>query len=507
MRLPLLLCLLLLAGCLPAQRPAAPAVTEPLLPEAPREFRGAWIATVANIDWPSRPGLSTADQQAELRRLLDRAATLHLNAVLLQVRPAADALYDSPYEPWSDYLTGTMGEAPAPYYDPLAFAVEEAHRRGLELHAWFNPFRARHPSARGRVAAGHVSRTHPEWVRRYGPYLWLDPGEPGARAHVLQVILDVVRRYDIDGVHFDDYFYPYPEQNAAGAAVPFPDSLSWARARHAGVTLSRDDWRRQNIDQFIEQLYHAIRQAKPHVRFGISPFGIWRPGSPPSVQGFDAYARLYADARKWLRAGWMDYVTPQLYWAIDQEGQRFPELLAWWAEQNTRGRHLWPGLFTSRVGSGDARHWPAGEILSQIRLMRAHPGASGHVHFSMRALMNNPESLPDLLRAGPYEAPALVPAAPWLDADPPGRPHVRMDAVGDQRVLMMQPAAGTTAWRWVVRLQYGEQWIVDIVPGWQQTYPLPRAAPPDGMAVSAVDRAGNEGPAYVVGHPAAAQPW
>ena len=269
-----------------------------------REFRGLWIATVANIDWPSNPGLPSDVQQKQLLAILDKAAALHFNAVILQVRPACDALYPSNYEPCSKYLTGTMGQAPSPAYDPLAFAVTEAHKRGLELHAWFNPFRARHSSGKSPVAPNHISKTHPELVRSYGDMLWLDPGEPAAQDYSLNVIMDVVRRYDIDGVHLDDYFYPYKIKDADGNDVDFPDDVSWAKYQQSGGKLKRDDWHRQNVNTFIQHLYQSIKKEKPWVKFGVSPFGIWRPGTPPQIDGYDAYDKLYADfafvAAEWV---------------------------------------------------------------------------------------------------------------------------------------------------------------------------------------------------------------
>ena len=249
------------------------AADEPVsAPPPAREFRAAWIAAVAtNQDWPSKPGLPVAQQKAELISLLDHAAQLHLNAVFFQVRPASDAIYASPIEPWSERITGTQGRAPEPFYDPLAFAVAEAHKRGLELHAWFNPFRATHPLAESRVALNHISKTHPELIRQYGRQLVLDPGEPAARAHTLAVVMDVVNRYDIDGVTFDDYFYPYPERDAAGRKVDFPDNASWQKfGVHSG--LSRSDWRRQNVSQFIQKVYQSIKAAKPQAQFGVPVF-------------------------------------------------------------------------------------------------------------------------------------------------------------------------------------------------------------------------------------------
>lgn len=264
-----------------APAPAASFVPSHATPPPPaREFRGAWVATVKNIDWPSKPGLSTAQQKAELLIILDRAAQLKLNAVLLQVRPACDALYASKLEPWSEYLTGKMGRAPSPFYDPLEFAVTEAHRRGLELHAWFNPFRARHNTGFSTLSKNHISRTHPEFVRTYGQQLWLDPGDKAARDYSQAVILDIVKRYDIDGAHMDDYFYPYAEKDKAGAVIDFPDWPSWNRYLAGGGKLSRGDWRRENVNGFVHRLHDEIKARKPWVKFGISPFGIWRPDQP-----------------------------------------------------------------------------------------------------------------------------------------------------------------------------------------------------------------------------------
>ncbi len=340
-------------------------------PEPTREFRAAWVATVANIDWPSRKTLSTQEQKAELLAILDRAAQLKLNVVIFQVRPACDALYASRIEPWSEYLTGTMGKPPEPFYDPLAFAVEEAHKRGLELHAWFNPYRARLRSASSPVAATHVSRVP---VRSLSGSMENSSGSTRARRDVqdysLSVVMDVVKRYDVDGIHFDDYFYPYKARDGSGKDLDFPDDASWQRFG-AGGKLSRDDWRRENVNAFIQRVYKSIKAAKPWVKFGVSPFGIWRPKNPPQIEGFDAYAALYADSRKWLANGWVDYFAPQLYWAIEPPDQSFPVLLRWWAEQNTKGRTTLPGMDSTKVGRSESRRgWQPQEIVNQIRLTR-----------------------------------------------------------------------------------------------------------------------------------------
>ena len=494
----------------PAPPPAAPAPADPApAPEAPpapsgvvvdaetlpgpaREFRAAWVATVANIDWPSEPGLSTEAQQAELTALLDRAVEVGLNAVVFQVRPFADALYFSPYEPWSEVLAGRQGQAPSPWYDPLAFAVDEAHARGLELHAWFNPYRASHPTQRGPRDGTHVSQARPDLVRTYGDYQWLDPGEPEAADYSLRTILDVVRRYDVDGVHLDDYFYPYPVQRR-GRDVPFPDADSYARAVAAGETLGRDDWRRQNVDRFVERLYREVKAEKPHVKVGISPFGIWRPGHPASVTGFDQYAKIYADARKWVREGWLDYAAPQLYWSIESRGQSFPALLGWWGSQNVAGRHLWPGLYDSRT-LPDVGGYEPEQIVRQVRLVRDDDIATGTVHFSMKALLDRYSSLGRDLATGPYAEPALVPASPWLSAAPPAAPVVRVED-GGRRAAWSQEGTEPVD-RWVVRVREGGAWSWEVVPGEARSAPLPAGA--EAVAVSALDRVGVEGAARLV---------
>jgi uncharacterized lipoprotein YddW (UPF0748 family) len=504
------------ASSVRAQPPAsnAPAVDVatgiPTPPPVLREFRGVWVATVDNIDWPSQPGLSTAKQKAELIAILDKAASLHLNAVIFQVRPSADAVYESKLEPWSSFLTGRMGRAPDPLWDPLAFAVREAHARGLELHAWFNPFRARYPGDDGPAARSHVSQRRPDLVHQYGHYEWIDPGSAQARATAIRVILDVVKRYDVDGVHIDDTFYPYPV-TSGGRDVPFPDAATYAAYRRAGGTRSHDDWRRHNVDLFVEQLYHAVKAAKPWVKVGISPFGIWRPGSPPSVDGFDAYARLFADSRKWLANGWVDYLAPQLYWPIGQAGQSYADLLSWWVQQNAKGRNLWVGNYAARVAGtqGSAPPWPAAEILDQIRLTREEPGATGDIFFSMSTLMSDPDSLDERLLAGPYAAPALVPGFPWLGRKAPERPSVSVQRMEDEgmdgdgtgaTVVRLQPGPGSDPRQWVVQARLDGVWHTRIVPGTLRTYRLDGAlANADVVSAIAVDRVGNESePAVVV---------
>jgi uncharacterized lipoprotein YddW (UPF0748 family) len=372
-------------------------------PKEAAEFRAVWIATVANIDWPSKKGLPVDQQKAELIKQFETFEQLHFNAVILQIRPMCDALYKSELEPWSEFLTGVAGQDPG--YDPLTFAVQEAHKRKLQLHVWFNPYRAWHPSARSEVPSNHLVKKRPDLAKQYGKHHWLNPTNPAVQKHSLAVMLDVLNRYDIDGIHMDDYFYPYPENDGQGKEIPFPDDDTWATYQQNNGQLSRDDWRRQAVNDFVKTLYTQVKQAKPQVLVGISPFGIWRPGHPSGITGFDQYGKLYADARLWLKEGWVDYYTPQLYWPIAQEKQSYPKLLKWWAEQNDQKRHLWPGLYTSKHG--------AEEIANQVKWTRESGYGTGNVHFSAKAIMNNKDGIADQLKIL-YKHPAKVPESPWL---------------------------------------------------------------------------------------------
>lgn len=523
-------CLLpvLLAAC--ASRGGGPTAPVDAPPPVEREFRGVWVAAVANMDWPSRPGLPTDSQKAELVRILDRSKELGLNAVILHVRPAGDALYDSKLEPWSEYLTGQQGKPPEPYYDPLAFAVAEAHARGLELHAWFNPYRARHPSARGPMAASHISRANPELVRSYGSYLWMDPGEDAVRERSVAVVVDVVRRYDVDGVHVDDYFYPYRERGPDGKELDFPDSASYARYRAGGGTLGRSDWRRSNVDRYVLEMYRAVKEEKPWVKVGISPIGTWRPRVAPQLGGFDAFEQIYADSRKWLVEGTLDYFVPQLYWPIARTDVSFPVLLDWWVRQNPKGRGLYAGLIPGNVNLdvGGRGGWAPDEIVGQIYVTRGRPGAEGHVHFRIGSLMPDGaygriagadtlsaarldsirslqqrvqarrDTLTRKLMTETYARPALVPAATWLDDDPPAAPRATLRHEGGTATVAIEPGTGEAPFLWVVQSRWPEGWRTEIVPAarreWVVGNSLGLSAPPSAVWVSAVDRVGNLGP-------------
>jgi uncharacterized lipoprotein YddW (UPF0748 family) len=483
--------------------PPAPGQAENLPPPAPREFRAAWVSTVANIDWPSKGSLNAAQQQAEALAILDRAKALNLNAIVLQVRPSADAIYPSKLEPWSEYLSGTQGKAPQPWYDPLKFWVTQAHARGLELHAWFNPYRARNANARSPLSKDHISRTNPGAVRTYGKFLWMDPGEESASKQTLDVVLDVVRRYDIDGVHIDDYFYPYPIETgneaaldggaASKAELDFPDQPSWQRYQQGGGKLDRASWRRQNVNRLIEALYNGIHREKSWVRFGISPFGLGRPDRRPAgIAGFSQYDKLYADAELWLENGWLDYFTPQLYWPIAQAPQAYDVLLDYWIAHNRKGRHMWPGLFTSRIGAPTRDYQPE-EIVQQIGVTRSRPAATGHVHFSMAALMENRKGIGDQLKATHYSGPALVPGTPWLGAETPGVPVV--SARRDGRGVSLKLAAGKANAQYAIWSRFGNEWRFAVAPASRVDWTIAddaKLGPASAVYVSAVDRLGNE---------------
>jgi uncharacterized lipoprotein YddW (UPF0748 family) len=474
----LLLSLLAALGAAPADEP----------PPLPREFRAAWVATVGNIDWPSRRDLPPDAQRAEADRILDLLARLHFNAVVLQVRPAADALYASELEPWSVYLTGEQGRAPEPGYDPLAYWVEGAHRRGIQLHAWFNPFRAGAGVKREELAPSHLARQRPELVKAYGTYLWMDPGEPDARARTVAVIRDVVRRYDVDGVHFDDYFYPYaipdPADPAKKAPLDFPDEPSWRRYTEGGGTLARADWRRENINGLIRELHAAIRAEKPHVLFGISPFGIPRPGRVPGVVGFDQYEGLYADAELWLREGWCDYFSPQLYWKIESAGQPFRPLLDYWVGANPKGVAVWPGLSVSRVSPTG---YPPEEIVNQIAITRETAGASGNILFSMKALLEDRRGINGLLVETLYTGPAVRPEVPTAGVAPPGAPAVAASRRDGETVLSIRPGPGAPPATWAVQVRQGDAWTLRLHPAAEAEIALPGDA---AGFVTAVGRTG-----------------
>lgn len=497
--------LLLTGGCA-IQKTGVRETAERAFPNVEREFRAAWIATVANINWPGRPGLSTEEQKEEAIVLLDLLKDHNFNAAILQIRPQCDALYESDLEPWSYYLTGQQGKAPEPYYDPLEFWIEQAHLRGIELHVWLNPYRAHHVSG-GEVTGASIVKQRPELVVKLkNGYYWLDPANPATQDHSYAVVMDVVNRYDIDGVHFDDYFYPYPSYNDN---EDFPDDKSWQAYRQVGGKLSRNDWRREAVNHFIKRVYEGIKKEKPDVKFGVSPFGIWRPGHPESIEGFDQYDNLYADARLWLNEGWIDYWTPQLYWPVNQIPQSYPVLLGWWERENKKERHLWPGISIGRLQGEKG----VDETINEIMITRGMlPESPGNVHWSIGALLNN-ETLVRSILKGPYKQQALVPASPWLDNTLPEEPRVNTALGNDSLTITWLHKNAGDVFHWIVYYQYGSRWDYKILSQQARSISVPLFVlknsniPKDSLneenlpdmlhpvmqiAVSAVDRVGNE---------------
>lgn len=386
-----------------------------------REFRGSWVATVNNIDWPSKPGLSPARQQQEAIILLNKLQQLGMNAVILQVRPAADAMYPSKLSPWSRYLTGTPGQDPG--YDPLQFWIDECHKRNMELHAWFNPFRVALKYDEP-LAPNHIAFQHPDWVVKYGNSLYFNPGVPEARQFITDVVIDVVRRYDIDGVQFDDYFYPYPIIGEA-----FPDSATFKEHQRNFTDDQLEDWRRDNVDKTIEMLSKAIKSIKPWVKFGISPFGVWRnfskdPNGSLTSAGYTNYDHLYADVIKWMKNGWIDYLLPQIYWYIGQPAADFKILCNWWKNQ-TYGRALYIGhaLYKLNPTSSILEWRQAEQLPNQLRLTRQIPEIEGNAYFSAKHFYRDLIGFQDSLENDFYAYPALVPEMPWIDNQPPQTPR------------------------------------------------------------------------------------
>ena len=395
------------------------------------EFRAVWIATVENIDWPSKKGLPVEQQKAEFIRLLDMHKRNGMNAVIMQIRPVSDAFYPSRFEPWSEYLTGTQGLAPDPYYDPLQFMIEETHKRGMEFHAWLNPYRAVFNINHSSVAAGHVSRLFPQWFLTYGSTKYFDPGVPQVREHVNRIVRDLAERYDLDAIHFDDYFYPYRI-----AGKEFPDEVSYAKY---GNGMNKDDWRRSNVDTIIKMLGETIKSINPRIKFGISPFGVWRndskdPRGSASKAGQTNYDDLYADILLWLENGWIDYVAPQLYWEMSHKTVGFNMLLDWWAN-HSYGRQLYIGHGIYRALESKTGAWKnRAELPAQIRAVRANANVQGSIYFSSASFARNPNGWCDSLRNNYYKYPAIVPPMKWIDSIPPISPI--FEKVSDNQIRL-----------------------------------------------------------------------
>lgn len=389
-----------------------------------REMRALWIATVENIDWPSAKGLSTDQQKAEMIELLDQVKAYHMNTIVYQVRPDADALYLSKHEPWSEWITGQQGKAPDPYYDPLEFTITECRKRGIDVHVWLNPYRAVQNIEKTVLATNHPVNTHPEWFVTYGKKRYFDPGIPEARNHVAKVAADLVRRYDIDAIHMDDYFYPYREANQE-----FPDQNSFQTYPNGFASDKKDDWRRNNVDLIIRQIHDSIKSIKPSVEFGISPFGVWKnnttdPAGSATKAGVTNYDDLYADILLWQKEGWIDYVTPQLYWYIGKTVADYAILADWWS-RNTFGCQLYIGQapFLLNAKSRDKSWQTPDELTNQISLNRSYPNIAGSMFFSGKSLKANPLGMKEKLMAEQFKYQSLTPVNPRISRVLPVAPE------------------------------------------------------------------------------------
>ncbi len=392
------------------------------------EFRAVWVATVNNIDWPSKPGLTTEQQQQEAINILRTSQKLGMNAVIFQVRPAADAFYPSDLEPWSRYLTGTPGKAPDPYYDPLQFWIEESHRRGLEFHAWLNPFRVSQ-NMKEPLGGNHIAFEHPEWILKYGNLLYFDPGLPQTREFVARVVKDIVKRYDVDAIHFDDYFYPYP------LAEAYPDSVSFAKYNRGFSKEDKADWRRENVDIIIKTLNDTIKATKPWVKFGISPFGVWRnkaedPAGSDTKAAATNYDHLYADVIKWQRNNWIDYLLPQIYWQIGHPQADFKMLANWWKDHAYyRAMYIGHAVYKIDSKSETAAWTKPEEIPAQIRMLRTIPGLNGSAFYSIKHFNRDLMGLQDSLTTNLYRKPSIIPPMKWIDNTSP-QPVKRISKFG-----------------------------------------------------------------------------
>ncbi|MBX3222966.1 MAG: family 10 glycosylhydrolase [Labilithrix sp.] len=470
-------------------RPAAPTpgpdvpIDTSVVVAHDRELRGAWISTVYNGTWPSRTGLTAVAAKSELLAIFDALASARMNAVFFQVRAESDAVYASAIEPWSRFLTGKQGVDPG--WDPLAFAVEEGHKRGLEVHAWMNPYRGL-VSTQIEVAASHVTKMLPSAARGYGSLVWMDPGVPEVRAHILDVVRDVVMRYDVDGVHFDDYFYPYPV-----AGQTFDDAAAYQAYTGAGGALAKDDWRRSNVDALVRETSEVVMKTRASVRFGVSPFGIYRPGTPPGITGLDAYATLYCDPVRWMDEAWVDYLAPQLYWPTTQTAQAFGELATWWAGIAKAGRSIFVGHDATKAGEGA---FSLDEYDKQMKLVAAERarGARGSIFFSAKPLVEDRGGLRSALAATHWATPAATPPLALAALEPAGpAPKVR---VAPRAASVTLPAGARSLA--VYRERAGGAYAVERIVGVGSPAPagseIAVALDAGAWAISVIDRRGVE---------------
>ncbi|PVX52330.1 uncharacterized lipoprotein YddW (UPF0748 family) [Balneicella halophila] len=389
--------------------------------ETKHEMRALWVASVLNLDFPSKNDLSVQQQKQEFVNLLDTMVKYRFNTVVVQIRPSGDALYSSPFEPWSEVLTGTQGLPPQPFYDPLAFMIEESHKRNIDFHAWLNPYRGVFNYKQAKVSNNHPIFKHPEWFVNYGQHTYYNPGLPETREFIAKIVGDITRRYDIDAIHMDDYFYPYKIPNHE-----FPDEKAFQKYPRGFSKAQKDDWRRDNVNLIIQELRDTIKQAKPWVQFGISPFGVWRnddkdPKGSETRAGQTNYDDLYADILLWMEKGWIDYVTPQIYWHIGHPAADYATLVEWW-NKNTKNTHLYIGHALYKIGhGGNYLEWNTGnEITRQMKLNEKYPKVNGSMFFRSKIFeTEHLNGLKDSVQNDYYSKIALPPPTKIQTLNPP----------------------------------------------------------------------------------------
>ncbi len=389
-------------------------------PDTLREFRGVWVATTKRIDYPQKATTDANTLKSNYITLLSQYKNAGYNAVVFQVRPAADAFFKSPYEPWSEWLTGKQGRAPVPEFDPLTFMVERTHAQKMEFHAWFNPFRAVATTQYADVCANHISNTKPEWFFSYGGSKYFDPGIPEVREYLIKVIVDVVKRYDIDGVHFDDYFYPYPVQGDNKKFIELPDDKTFQK--YKGNFTDKAAWRRNNVNVFIRDCNAAIKKEKAWIKFGVGPAGVWRnkredpDGS--ETNSLSAYDYLYADVLTWLKNGWIDYAAPQIYWNINHQYNQFEKCVRWW-DNHAYGRNIYIGLGAYNQENGGANGWnDPNEIPNQINITRKYPNVQGIITYRSTTITKNPMNMVTSVKQKCFNRDVMMPKMPWLENSP-----------------------------------------------------------------------------------------
>ena len=382
-----------------------------------REFRAAWVTTLTNLDWPSKRGLSSVVQKNEFSNLMNKFSENKMNAIVVQVRPASDAFYESDLSPWSEWLTGIQGAPAIPYYDPMQYMLDECKNHNMEFHAWFNPLRAISHHRFSSIASNHITNQKPEWFFRYGDSYYFNPGIPEVRKHLVAIVLEVVKKYDIDGIHIDDYFYPYTIENQA-----LPDAETFKKYGRGIKTIH--DWRRDNINLFIKELSESIKKEKSYVKFGVSPYAVWRnkskdPKGSESNSGQTSYDNLYSDTKLWVENGWLDYIAPQLYWNNKNTFQNYSKMIKWWTETCTGPLHLYIGLALYKL---DENYVPY-TLIEQVKIARTKNNIQGTIFYRAQTFNKNTKNFKEAFAQTIFSCPSLVPTMPWLDDSPPLKPN------------------------------------------------------------------------------------